>query len=333
MFKKGYSWILALFLVYLPTTAEAQLVAVNDSFALPHAQQLQVEAPGVMDNDLYNGESLTDYAATVELVSGPAFGTLECLSDSSLLLCPDGSFAYRITAGFPGSDSFVYRAVLGLEVAEATVTLTACDRDQPIIPCWHESEFLAVINELGYATFQEGFEDDVAWGAARYPFSAPSVVSQGIKWESNHILPPAENEITTSPVARTGEYRIFDPEHGYATGSELSCDIDNPPEHCLYKDGFTGTRQPGESKLYAVGGYISGIGQPKVAFILDAGPATTMGWISAGGYHFYGVIDPSGFDSFRLEELDGKIGQVRYVYGDDFTFGISLDTNFSDSFE
>ena len=36
--------------------AMAQLVAVPDSFDVPFAQQLVVEAPGVLDNDLYDGE-------------------------------------------------------------------------------------------------------------------------------------------------------------------------------------------------------------------------------------------------------------------------------------
>jgi len=103
-----------------------------------------------------------------------------------------------------------------------------------VFVCWKEAEFLAKLSELGYGTFQEGFEDDQAWASARSPLTAPSVVSQGIKWESNHPAPPAENEITTGPgPARSGEWAVFDLSHGYATGTEKQCDVDIPPEHCL----------------------------------------------------------------------------------------------------
>ena len=40
-----------------------------------------------------------------------------------------------------------------------------------------------------------------------------------------------------------------------------------------------------------------------------------------------------GFETFRIEETDGKVGQARFVFGDDFTFGTSLSEIFLDGFE
>ncbi len=49
----------------LSGVAQAQLVAIDDSFGVPVFQQLIVEAPGVLDNDTYNGEPAEDAGATV----------------------------------------------------------------------------------------------------------------------------------------------------------------------------------------------------------------------------------------------------------------------------
>lgn len=316
------------------TVAWAQLVTADDSYGVPVAQPLLVETPGVLDNDSYNGEPAEDSGATAELLASPLFGTLECASDAGLELCADGSFTYTPGVNFPGSDTFTYRATVGGEQAGATVTLSACDGGPTVFVCWKEAEFLTKLSELGYGVFREGFEVDQAWASARSPLTAPSVVSQGIKWESNHPAPPAENEITTGPgPARSGAWGVFDPEHGYATGTELECDKDIPPEHCLFKDGVTGIRQQGKSKLYAAGGYFTGSNfQSKLVMILDGGAPITLG-IAPIGFQFYGVINTLGFESFRIEETDGKIGQARFIWADDFTFGISLSIIFADGFE
>jgi hypothetical protein len=316
------------------TVVGAQLVAVDDSYGVPVAQPLVVETPGVLDNDSYNGEPAEDGGAVAELRVGPVFGNLVCESNAGIRLCPDGSFTYTPGVDFPGSDTFTYRTAVGMELAEATVTLTACGGGPAVFVCWKEAEFLAKLSELGYGVFREGFEDDQAWSSTRSPLTAPSVVSHGIKWESNHPAPPAKNEITTGPgPARSGEWGVFDPLHGYATGTELECDKDIPPEHCLFKDGVTGIRQQGKSKLYAAGGYFTGSNfQSRLVMILDGGAPITLG-IAPIGFQFYGVINTLVFESFRIEETDGKIGQARYVWADDFTFGTSLSIIFADGFE
>ena len=103
-------------------------------------------------------------------------------------------------------------------------------------------------------------------------------------------------------------------------------------EHCLYKDGFTGIRQPGEITLRAVGGHFTGSALPKLAMILDGAAPINLG-SAPNGFQFYGVIRTLGFETFRIEETDGKVGQARFVFGDDFTFGTSLSEIFLDGFE
>jgi hypothetical protein len=326
-------WLVGVVLCGLAGEAQAQLVAVDDSYSVPVAQQLVVEAPGVLDNDTYNGEPAVDGGATAELVSGPLHGTLECESNPGFELCPDGSFTYTPNVDFPGSVTFTYQAIVGAEIVQATVTLTACSGGPTVFVCWVEAEFLAKMSELDYGSFQEGFENDLAWGAARSPDTSLSVLSQEIAWETNHPDPPAENEITTGTgPARSGLWGVYDSQHGYATGTPAECDIDVPPEHCLFKDGFTGIREVGESTLYAVGGYFTGSALPKLVMILDGGTPIGLG-SAPNGFQFYGVIDTQGFGTFRIEETDGKVGQERFVFADDFTFGTSLSEIFIDGFE
>ena len=84
----------------------------------------------------------------------------------------------------------------------------------------NENAYLAALASLGYSTFGEGFEDDAVWGSVRSSVfvtnSAPSITSMGNTWTSNH---PATNNITTGGgAARTGDWGIYDRNHGHATG-------------------------------------------------------------------------------------------------------------------
>jgi len=235
---------------------------------------------------------------------------------------------------FPGTDSFTYQASVGLETSQATVMLSACDAGPTVFTCWMEAPYLAKLGELGYGIFQEGFEDDAVWGSVRYSNTAPSVLSQGITWQTNHPDPPAGNEITTgNGAAVTGLWGVFDPNHGYATGTVGECDVNNPPAHCLFKDGMTGTREAGAGVLYGAGGYFTGVDQPNLALILDGGAPIGLGKISVGTEQFFGVIDTAGFTTFRFEETDGKIGQSKLVFADDFSFGTESTVIFADGFE
>jgi hypothetical protein len=320
---KTLLWVGVLILGVLGS-AQAQLVVMGDRYGVPFGASLVVEAPGVLENDTFDGEPAEDAGGVVELLSSVSYGTLTCEADPFLDLCPDGSFTYTPDTGFAGLDIFTYQTVLGSVVAQAAVTLSACSGGPTVFTCWKEASYLAKLGELGYSNVQEGFEDDMAWGLARQPFAAPSVSSNGTQWETNHPAPPHGNHLTTGTgPARTGLWGVYDPEHGYATGTPTQCDIDVPPPECLFKDGFTGTREPGYPTLYAAGGHFTGSAQPNLVMILDGGAPIKLGRLFIGAHQFFGVIDSAGFTSFRVEETNGKIGQARFVFGDDFILGTS----------
>ncbi len=146
-------------------------------------------------------------------------------------------------------------------------------------------------------------------------------------------MSPDWNEITTGQgPARTGLWGIFDPEHGSATGTPGECDIDDPPQHCLYYDGFTGILEPGMIPLHGVGGYFTGIYGANIGIILDDLALFPYG--NAGSeFQFFGVIDtrPAGFRQFECRELNGKIGQALYIWADDFTMLTSGQTDVSET--
>ena len=299
------------------------LEAVDDSFGVPFGKSLQVEAFGVLENDILDGQSAGENGATAVLVSGVSSGTLSCPTDTTVLLCADGSFEYTPGISYSGTDSFTYQAVFnGVISAPATVTLTACSGGPDVFSCWKESSYLTKLMELGYGTFVESFEG-VAWDSVRSTFdttnSAPSITSQGITWTTNH---PGTNEITTGTgPARTGMYGGYDPNHGHATGSFTECDVDTPPASCLFHDGLSGKILTGGDALHGVGGYITGLTTgTKIAIILDGTTQINVGTLPDLGHHFFGLIDakPAGFTGFEFRELDGKIGQERYIWGDDF---------------
>ncbi len=294
--------------------AVAQILAANpDTFFVQQGQTLVVDAPGVLDNDTVNDQGAADVGAAAVLVGDVTHG--------SLSLGADGSFSYTYNAGFPGHDAFIYDMTIGGGSARATVVLTACKEGPGVLTCWKEPEFIARARDLGLAGFREGFEDDAVWGGVRTPFVAPVVVSQGIRWTSNHPDAPASNSISTTPgPPHSGLYAGFDPDHGYATGTPTECDIDNPPAHCLYHDGLTGTNEPGSPPLFGVGGWIDGTYGAKTGISLDGNPPLG-GSLTTFAQEFLGVIviGPAGFNSFSFIEMDGKIGQSFFVFLDDIT--------------
>jgi hypothetical protein len=308
--------------------AHAQsLLANDDSYGVPFGATLVVETFGVLDNDILDDEAAGESGATADLVSDAVHGTLA--------LSSDGAFTYSPGVTFEGNDQFVYRAVYATASAEATVELTACTGGPQVFECWKEAAFLEKAAELGYAVLREGFEHDATWGLARSPTTAPSVSSHGIEWRANdfdptHIdpplapPPPAPNEITTGPgPARTGDWALFDLEHGYAWGTPSQCDVDDPEPHCLYHDGFTLIPQPGSASLHGAGGFFTGTYGANVAIVLDGDYLDPIGGgqLTGGPHQFFGVIDagPVGLTQLQFRELDGKVGQALFIFGDDFS--------------
>lgn len=304
---------LGLAMIGAATPAAAQtLVVLDDEYGIPFAEPLVVEAPGVLDNDTVDGEPAADSGAIAMLVTGAAHG--------SLSLATDGSFTYSPGPTFDGFDEFTYEAAVGAVTAQATVTLSACSGG-PVYDCWNENAFRTKVAGFGYGTWEEGFEDPDVWGGVRVPSTAMSVTSRGITWRSNHPDPPASNPITTGTGAgHDGQWGVFDPFHGYATGTTGDCDVDNPPVNCLYYDGVSGTREAGGSALHAVGAYVHGMFGARIVMTLDGGAQTGGGQLWSAGHQFFGLIDtsPGGFTDFSFLEIDGKVGQALYVWLDDF---------------
>ncbi len=93
--------------ILVPVTSNPQ--ASPDRYSVTGDHLLEIPAPGVLSND----SDMDSTQLVAVLVSGPANGTV--------LLSPNGGFAYTPRAGFAGSDSFVYRASDGIRISETAV--------------------------------------------------------------------------------------------------------------------------------------------------------------------------------------------------------------------
>ena len=323
---RGFFWGGMLVLACTGIAHAQVLIANDDSFDVPVGLTLVVEAFGVLENDILDGEAAGENGATAQLVTDVSHG--------ALALSSDGSFTYAPDATFDGSDQFVYEAVFGAVTSQATVILTACAGGPQIFTCWKEGAFLAKAAAAGFPSFQEGFENDAIWGVARSPTNVSSVSSRGFEWRANdfdptHLVPPfppspPPNEITTGPgPARTGMWGLFDREHGYAVGSVFQCDVEAPPAHCFYHDGITIAREPGSSPLHGAGGYFTPSNRADVAIVLDGDWQNPIGGgqLFGGGFQFFGVIDtgPVGFSEIQFREVDGRISDAFFIFADDFT--------------
>ena len=102
----------------IAASASAQMVAVDDRYSLQLGETLEIEEPGILDNDLLHEESAPEMGAIAVLVTDVLHGTLQMFDD--------GSFTYYPDASFDGTDSFVYAAVNGSYYDEATVYFSAC---------------------------------------------------------------------------------------------------------------------------------------------------------------------------------------------------------------
>jgi hypothetical protein len=332
-----------LLLCLLPGWVHAGLLANNDHYSIPANGVLFVEPLGVLDNDTLDDaegspQNVTELVETVELsLLTPPRGNLTCPGIGAGL-CADGSFEYSPPAsGFEGSDSFTYRLLVApgtaaQQTAQASVTLSACSTAGTVTTCWNEGAFFAALASvedpaLPFHVKHEGFEG-LAWQPYRSVLNpdgsqtrhaAASIVSKGIRWQSNHI---ATNGVTTSEgPALTGVYGVYDPDHGQAANQSISFCNDQSwevvPEECRPYDGFSGSSTG--ARLFAVGGYLSGTTDANIFAILDGvAPGTAVGRLRSPAHQFFGVIDSLGFDTFEFREIDGKTGQQQIIFGDDF---------------
>jgi hypothetical protein len=282
---------------------------VDDFFTASSGSMLQVEEPGVMENDHDgNGEPPPPPTAIASVSSN--------VSNGLLVFQGDGSFDYTPDQGFFGIDTFTYDFVDGSATSNtATVTISVDGCEPGVAPtqwvCWVEQAYYAKAVELGLSILVESFEDDLAWGAARTPVTAPSVVSQGITWASNFSF----NDVTTGDgQARSGGWAFYSLPHGDQSGA-----LTDP-----VRDGFTGAASVPDS-LLGVGGWVvsSQIGS-RVDFIVthDGGGTTTAPFPDHSltiNHRFFGFIDTTGFTSFEIVETDGVVNQPYFIFGDDFS--------------
>jgi hypothetical protein len=283
--------------------------ADDDSFAAQSGELLEIEAPGVMDNDHDgNGEPPPPPTAVATRVANVENGVL--------VLNANGSFQYTSDTGFVGDDVFTYYFVDGSATSNtATVTITVNGCEPGAAPtqwaCWIEQAYLAKATELGLSAIVESFENDVTWAAARAPATVPQITSQGVNWASNFAF----NDISTgSGPARTGLWGFYSKPHGDQSGAL---------NDRIY-DGFTGTVSNPNSLLGIGGWIVSGQIGARIDVIVshDGGTTTTAAFPdhSLGFDHkFFGFIDTAGFTSFEVVETDGTVNQPHFIFSDDFS--------------
>ncbi len=295
------------------TVAAIPPVAVDDFYNARSGVLLQVEAPGVMENDYdFGGGPPPPPSAMATLASDVTHG--------ALFFNGDGSFDYTSDVGFVGVDTFGYYFVDATGTSNtATVTITVDGCKPGVAPtqwvCWVEQSYLAKAAEIGLSTFVEGFENDLTWALARAPVTVPSVTSQTVTWASNFSF----NNITTGfGAARSGDWGIYSLPHGDQSGA---------PGDRIY-DGFTGTAASPDS-LLGIGGWLvaSQIGaRADLIVSYDGGTTVTAGFPDHSldySHRFFGFIDTAGFTAFEFVEVDGTVNQPYFIFGDDFSFAVS----------
>ncbi len=295
--------------VSLPATAQTG-VAVDDAFATASGQLLQVEAPGVLENDHDgDGEPPPSPTAVARRVANVGNGTL--------VLNLDGSFDYTPADGFVGTDTFTYYFEDGpatSNTATVTITVNGCEPGVELTQwvCWVEQAYLLKATELGLTAFAESFESDAEWGVARAPTTVSSVTSRTVTWASNFAF----NNVTTGVgPARSGDWGFYSSPHGDQSGA-----LTDP-----VRDGFTGTASAPDGLLGAGGWIMASQVGARLGFIVthDGGATTNVGFPAAslsGTHQFFGFIDTAGFSSYEIYETDGVVNQPFFIFGDDFSF-------------
>jgi hypothetical protein len=191
----------------------------------------------------------------------------------------------------------------------------------------NETDYVNALAAGGYVWVQESFEDDEAWGHVRSTivggnFTAPTVTNSGIRWTANNDT----SQVTTSSgAAQTGGWGVYALPHGnYATGTGCAT-----PGAC--GDGLVGSAA---QVLHGVAAWVRGSYASKVALYLNGYPGTPVelpevcdssgencvdyGLLTSGS-KFFGLIEPVGFSSFEFREMEGTLGDQKFLWFDDFT--------------
>lgn len=99
-------------------------LAVDDSYSTPQSSQLNVSAPGVLENDTLNGATILGYGALSGTEQNTIGAATPTASGGTIRLNGDGSFRYDPAGSFSGSDTFRYTVSNAAGNATATVTIT-----------------------------------------------------------------------------------------------------------------------------------------------------------------------------------------------------------------
>ena len=206
----------------------------------------------------------------------------------------------------------MFKAIISATFLTAAITAASGGAQATLTTFTDQTAFLNAVGTSGYLTFFEGFEDAADWGTVRTSLAsgvnaAASITASGITWSSS-----VGSDITTSSgAARGGNWGLY------------SFPLGVPFAGPAYRsDRFGGASV---TKLYAVGGFIRTNTPFAAADLYIDGKATGAGngIVLGTTSQFYGAIDTAGFNSFEIIELDGEAGDLKYIFGDDFAFGVS----------
>jgi hypothetical protein len=108
--------------VSAPETETPPPVSMNDRYSTREATLLQVNSPGVLENDEVQGGN--DGGAVLEAL------LVDNVQQGILTLNGDGSFDYQPNAGFAGEDHFTYRARFDELVSEVVTVTILVEEEQ-----------------------------------------------------------------------------------------------------------------------------------------------------------------------------------------------------------
>lgn len=104
-------------------------IAVNDSQGTTQGTQLNVSAPGVLENDDLNGAVIASYGATSGSEQTTLGASTATAAGGAIRLNADGSYRYDPSGSFTGTDSFKYAVsnAGGTSIATVTILVQAND--------------------------------------------------------------------------------------------------------------------------------------------------------------------------------------------------------------
>ena len=272
------------------------LLDEDDAYSTDEDTQLNVAAPGVLDND----EDVDGDELIALLVSDPSHGTLT--------LNEDGSFEYMPEPDFNGQDSFQYKANDGeLEENTATVTITVNPIDD--VPVAVDDEY-------------EVDEDDTL------QITAPGVLGNDINVDGDSLTALLVSEPSSGSLSFNvfGSFVYIPNVNFYGTDSFtykvndgtsdsnvaiVTITVDSVNDLPVAFDDEYST----EEDTLLVIGVPSGTlandadadGDPLTAELVDDVDHGTLTLNAGGGFTYTPEMDFNGFDSFTYHALDDEL--------------------------